>query len=55
MRRIVLGVVIVATSERDGCAKRWEVVIRVSTKAEATSTKSKAQTDGFTSVTTERS
>ena len=44
-----------ATTERDGCAKRWEVVISTATKALATTMLKRAQKDGFKSVTIERS
>jgi hypothetical protein len=41
--------------ERDGCAKRWEVVITASTRTKADSTMKKATKDGFTHVKVERS
>jgi hypothetical protein len=44
-----------ATTERDGCARRWEVVITDSTKAKAEATMKQAQKDGFKSVTIEKS
>jgi hypothetical protein len=44
-----------ATTERDGCAKRWEVVITAATKTQATTDMKKAETDGFKGVTLEKS
>jgi len=44
-----------ATMERDGCSKRLEVEIGVRTKAQAEATMKQAQSDGFKSVTIERS
>jgi hypothetical protein len=44
-----------ARVERDGCAKRWEVVITASTKAKANSEMKLAQKDGFSAVTIEKS
>jgi len=44
-----------ATTERDGCAKRWEVVVTAATKAKATTMMKLAQKDGFKSVTLEKS
>ncbi len=44
-----------ATTERDGCAKRWEVVIVASTKANATNDLKQAGKDGFKGVTSEKS
>ena len=44
-----------ATVERDGCSKRWEVVITVSNQTKATSTEKQARKDGFSAVTVEKS
>ncbi|MGB2874218.1 MAG: hypothetical protein WBB76_01950 [Gaiellaceae bacterium] len=44
-----------ATAERDGCAKRWEVVVTASSKTAASATMKTAKKDGFKSVTTEKS
>ena len=44
-----------ATTERDGCAKRWEVVITASSKSAATADMKKAEKDGFKGVTLEKS
>lgn len=43
-----------ATLERDGCGKRWEVGVAVSTKARATAMLGTARRDGF-SATLEKS
>jgi hypothetical protein len=44
-----------ATTERDGCAKRWEVVVTAATKAKATKDMTTARKDGFKSSTLEKS
>jgi hypothetical protein len=44
-----------ATTERDGCAKRLEVVVDASTQAKATNDMKQAKKDGFKGVTIEKS
>jgi hypothetical protein len=44
-----------ATTERDGCAKRWEVVVTEATKAKATTMMKTAEKAGFKGVTPEKS
>jgi hypothetical protein len=43
------------TVERDGCARRYEVLVTVASKAKAVSVERQARKDGFTAVTTEKS
>ena len=43
------------TLERDGCGKRWEVGVAVSTKAKAKAVLGTTRKDGFRTVTIEKS
>ena len=43
------------TLERDGCGKRWEVVLTAPTKARAGAMRAKVKKDGFKTVTVEKS
>jgi hypothetical protein len=44
-----------ATAERDGCSKRYEVVVTAATKAKATTMMATAKKDGYTAATLEAS